>query len=125
MAGDTYSVTVEVANTRAIPTISARSSDKKIGARDSVTLSAVEGSTVQVLASGTVTDRYLASLELTKRDPARIWVSSGISGHGSRHFRWIVQGSGAVELVYRAEKASPVSKPIDLTPGVMETSMDD
>ena len=121
----TYSVTVEVANARAIPTISARSSEKKIGARDSVNLSAAEGSNIQVFASGTIADRYLASLELTKRDPARIWVSNGIPGHGNRLFRWIVQGSGAVEFVYKAEKASPISKQIDLPPGVMEIPIDD
>ncbi len=109
-----WSVTVEIKNQRLIPTISARSADKKIGARDSITLSPAPEADIEVLASGTLENRYNAPLKLTQHTPQRIWNPLGIPGRGIRIFRWIVAGSGPVEVAYRSDKAANITRMIDL-----------
>ncbi len=111
---DVWSITVSVANTRLIPTISARAADQKIGPRDFIQLDSGDGSDVDVLASGTLDSAYDRQLSLTKRNPARIWLDDGIGGHSRRYFRWIVRGSRAVTVAYSSAKAAKISQDVPL-----------
>ncbi len=105
-----WEVTAEVQNGAAIPSITAVAAGKKIGARDHVSLRAADGGTARVLASGTLSDWISRSMTLTKRQPERMWVDSGIGSHSQRFFRWIVEGSGSIELEYKSQKAGTIRK---------------
>ena len=104
-----WRVTIELKNEAAIPTISAIAQQKKIGARDSVTLSPAHGGTANVLASGTVGAWYDQSMNLTKHKLKRIWLEGGVGGHGTRICRFIVSGEGPIEIKYRGDKARSVT----------------
>jgi Zinc carboxypeptidase len=115
LGSDVWQVTVEIKNKRLLPTTSARAADKKIGPRDSVVLAAAnDSSRVEVLGSGTLENRYNASLVLTEHQPYRIWVDKGIPGHRSRIYRWIVRGSGSVTVTFRGAKTADVSQSLRL-----------
>lgn len=111
MGGNTWQVTVEIQNERLIPSISRRAADQKIGPRDALTLT---GDNVKVLASGTLANKHLASLNLTEHTPERIWVDRGIGSHATRLFRFIVSGLGDVTISYESSKAKNVSKRVSL-----------
>ncbi len=110
-----WSVTAEVKNDGAIPTISGVARNRKIGAVDRANLAAGPGAAnITVLTSGTLADRYRAPLDLTERQPERIPHAAGIPGHGFRLFRWIVQGSGSVVLTYQSQKGGKIERTVDL-----------
>ncbi len=108
---DTWEVTVEIENERLIPSISRRAADQKIGPRDALTL---VGDSATVVASGTLANKHLASVMLTKHNPQRIWVDRGIGSHATRLFRFIVTGSGEVTLTYKSAKARDIKTAVDL-----------
>lgn len=110
-----WEITVEVANEAAIPSISGLAAAKKIGARDQITLGPAADSGVTVLTSGTVDSWFDRSMTLTKRQPARIWIDRGVGRYGQRLFRWIVRGSGSVEVRYASQKGGIVTQNIELT----------
>jgi hypothetical protein len=115
LGGGLRSVTVQVTNDGAIPTISARAAAKRIGARDYAELVPAAGSAVRVAASGTLEDRYLAPLALSENHPERAWSERGIPGHGERLFRWIVSGgSGKAEVSYVSEKGGTIRRTIEV-----------
>ncbi len=109
-----WEVTAEVKNDAAIPSISAVSARKKIGARDQVILRGAQGAAAKVLASGTLRDWHTPSMTLTKRQPERIWVDSGIGRHDQRLFRWVVEGTGSIELEYKSQKAGTIRRTAQL-----------
>ena len=109
-----WQVTVEVKNDAAIPTISGLAVQKKIGARDQITLRPPAGGDATVLASGTVESWYDRSMALTKRQPERIWVDTGIGRHTQRLFRWIVEGTGPVDIRYTSQKGGTIIRTVEL-----------
>ena len=109
-----WEVTAEVKNAAAIPSISAVAAGKKIGARDQVSLSAKGGGTARVLTSGTLSEWLSRSMTLTKRQPERIWIDRGVGSHSQRFFRWIVEGTGQIELVYKSQKGGIIRKAYNL-----------
>ncbi|MCH8965480.1 MAG: peptidase M14, partial [Planctomycetes bacterium] len=111
-----WEVTAEVKNAAAIPSISAVAASKKIGARDQVSLRAAQGSTARVLTSGTLSDWLSRSMTLTKRQPERMWVDSGVGSHSQLFFRWIVEGAGSIELEYKSQKAGTIRTTAELEP---------
>jgi hypothetical protein len=108
-----WELTVEVTNDKIIPTILGHARQKKIGARDSITCTSAEGS--EVAASGTVSSLLPnTKLDAVERNPQRIWNDRGIPGRGRRLFRFIVAGSGSVELGYASRKGGTISKTVEL-----------
>jgi hypothetical protein len=111
-----WSVTVEVRNDGAIPTISGVARNRRIAARDEVKLApGPAAGPLTVVASGTLADRFTAPLVLTERSPERIWTDSGIPGHDARLFRWIVSGRGPVTVTYRSQKGGTITRDVDLS----------
>lgn len=108
---ETWQVTVEIKNERAIPTVSARAADKKIGARDFAML---EGNGANVVASGTVNEWYDKTMSLTKRNPARIWNDGGVWRNRPTFCRWIVEARDQVEVSYTSEKGGTIRRTIEL-----------
>lgn len=112
MGDGLWEVTAEVKNDKIIPTILAHARTKKIGMRDSV---ACAGPDARVVASGSVSSLMPdARLDAVEHQPERIWNAGGIPSHGSRLFRFLVAGDGAVELVYRSDKGGTISRTVEL-----------
>jgi hypothetical protein len=114
-----WQITAEVTNEKMIPTILGHARKKKIGARDVIECNAGEGA--RVVASGTVSS-FLpnARFDAVERDPQRIWNAGGVGGKGRDLFRFLVAGSGAVELTYASQKGGTITKTVDLA----ETPLD-
>ncbi|MHC4101744.1 MAG: M14 family metallopeptidase [Planctomycetota bacterium] len=114
-----WELTVEVTNEKIIPTILGHARAKKIGARDVITCTPGDGA--EVVASGTVSSLLPgAKLDAVERSPGRIWNERGISGRGRRLFRFIVTGSGSVELAYVSQKGGTIHRTVELA----ETEID-
>jgi hypothetical protein len=99
IAGDTWRVTAEVRNTRAIPTRIEAAEIYNTGAPDVVTIA---GPTVQ--AGGVTTGEFGEALRPQETDAARIVLSSGIPGRGRVSVTWIVTGTGEATLEYESVK---------------------
>jgi hypothetical protein len=56
-------------------------------------------------------------MELTERDPARIWLDRGVGSHDRRWFRWIVEGEGAVNVSYVSQKGGTIERTLELEAG--------
>ncbi|MCZ6816452.1 MAG: M14 family metallopeptidase [Planctomycetota bacterium] len=112
--GDVFEITVEVKNLRILPTVSAIAAREGIGARDVIEITSVEEGQIEVLAGGTLNDRFLAPLVFVEHQPHRLWNGRGIPGERTRLFRWLVKGQGSVEVNYSSAKAVDVSQTIEL-----------
>jgi hypothetical protein len=95
-------ITVEIRNTRWIPTRTAVSALKGVGRPDIVTIA---GDDLVVVAGGTGASRFdLASFNAVEHEPERLKLDGGIPGHGSIRLRWVVAGSGPFTVTIDAEK---------------------
>ncbi len=100
-----YRVTVDLVNSKLMPSRSAMAAKHKIGVPDLVSL---EGSNLQVLVGGTLSPRdrfHPERLQSVVRDPAHIRLERGVPGHGRSLMSWVVRGSGSFRIRYQAEKA--------------------
>ncbi|MCK6485384.1 MAG: peptidase M14 [Phycisphaerae bacterium] len=109
-------ITVEVKNTRLIPTIAAIAARKNVGRRDRIELAAAEGGRLEVLAGGTIDNRFTAPLRFVERRPERLWVDDGLRGESVRLFRWLVRGQGKASVTYHAQKGGRATRTFDLSP---------
>ena len=114
-----WQITVEVRNNHVIPTIAAIAAQHKIGDRDRIEIRptgahANAPTDWTVLAGGPLADAFLAPFTPVEHQPERLWNDTGIGGEQTRLFRWIVRGSGAVEVCYVSAKARTISTTIEL-----------
>jgi hypothetical protein len=113
-----YAVTVEIRNTRAIPTRSGHAANKRIGAPDLLTAT-VEGGIggERVIAASGRLDGWLDTKpRLVEREPGRVPVNEGIGGRGTLTWRFFAAaGSGAkVRITYESDKAQTVTRDVTL-----------
>ncbi|MCZ6493289.1 MAG: M14 family metallopeptidase [Planctomycetota bacterium] len=119
-----WELTVEVKNEKIIPSILALARQKKIGARD--VLACTAGPEARVAASGTVRNLLpTTKLTATERDPHRIWIDRGIPSRGRRLFRFIIEGTGSVELAYVSQKGGTIRRTVDLKEPPIEAAQDE
>ncbi|NOT30924.1 MAG: peptidase M14 [Planctomycetes bacterium] len=112
LGGGVKAIDVVVANERIIPTRSAVAREKKIGAPDVLTL---EGQGLEVLAGGFRSDRFRPTeIQLQEHEPARLLCEGGLGSRGELRVRWIVRGSGAATIRYRAEKARDAERTLSV-----------
>ncbi len=106
-----WQIDVEVANDRLIPTRTERAASKAIGQPDRLTLSGAK-----VLTAGFPRNRFDRAMSEQRYRPATLEVEEGISGRGSRFFRFIVEGKpkATIGLSFVAEKASPITMSLEL-----------
>ncbi len=106
-----WQIDVEVANDRLIPTRTERAASKAIGQPDRLALTGAK-----VLAAGLPRNRFDRAMSEQRYRPATLEVEEGISGRGSRFFRFLVEGKAgeAIGLSYVAEKASPITMSMEL-----------
>ncbi|MDF1808592.1 MAG: M14 family metallopeptidase [Phycisphaerales bacterium] len=112
-----WEITVEIENTKIIPTRLGISATKKIGFPDMLT---IEG--VTPVLAGTVSNRYDRTLNPVDERPERMLIESGIRGKSMSTFRYLVTGKSGtrVKLGYSAEKASDIHAEFHLKPGEID-----
>lgn len=100
-----WEVTVEVENTKLIPSRLAIAARNKIGLPDLLTLSGAE-----VLLSAQISDRFDQSMSPIKHRPERMLIEDGIGGKSFSTFRFLVRGEEGkmIGLEYNAEKARDI-----------------
>ena len=105
LGGDLWQIDVAVANDRLIPTRTARAAQNRIGVPDRLSV-AVPGGTV--LAAGPMRNGLDTTFDAVQHRPDRLLIESGIPGHGSRWFRFIVNApAGTIAKIrFAAEKAT-------------------
>ncbi len=114
-----WEITVEIENTKIIPTRLGLAAKKSIGLPDLLTLEGVD-----VVLSGTVSDRFDRTISPVDHRPAMLFLNNGIRGKGVHTFRFLVSGvSGdTITLSYAAEKARDISIEFSLQTGDRELS---
>ncbi len=100
-----WEITIEIENTRIIPTRTALAAKKGIGLPDLLTLAGPE-----VVLSGTLSDRFDRSLTPIEHRPERVLVEKGIGSKKISTFRFLVEGARGdlVTLRYQAQKARDI-----------------
>ncbi len=106
-----WQIDVAVGNDRLIPSRTARAADKAIGVPDRLSVSGVE-----VVAAGPMRNGLSTTFDPVTNRPERLLVESGVPGHGTRWFRFIVKAPvGATATVaYEAEKAKDLEQTVQL-----------
>jgi hypothetical protein len=101
--GDLWRVRVDVHNDHLIPTTTAQAAARRYGPRDYVEIS---GQNIRVIAGGTLANRAAnATLEFVEHNPNKIWIDDGVTGESSRHFEWLVAGSGSAQVLFSGARA--------------------
>jgi hypothetical protein len=101
IAGNTYRVTSEVRNERAIPS---RLEIAELNSTGNPDHFRIRGNNVTVQAGGFTSGELRNELRVVERDPANIAVNSGVQGHAGVSVTWIVSGSGSATIEYTSDK---------------------
>ena len=120
--GDLWTVTVEITNSRIIPTRTAIAAQRRIGTPDRITL---HGDDFKLITAGRINhrfDRTLNPLEFTSSAPYRILSESGVPGEGRATYRFLIEGEEGkqITLRYTAEKARDIETTITLKEHTIE-----
>lgn len=113
MGGNLWDVRIEVKNDKIIPSITAWARQKRIGERDRITCTS--GSAKVVAAGGISSFLDDARFSPVEHEPHRLWNAAGIGGKSNEIFRFIVEGSGDVELIYTSQKGGEIKKTVNLS----------
>ena len=109
LEGGQYEIKVDIQNKEIIPTMTDIAIQDKLHRKDVVTIDGAK-----VVASGVVSKIYPEKISLQKHRPERLLIN-GIKGNSFKRLYFIVEGSGAVEIVYNSLKGGVVKKKIQLS----------
>ncbi|MBT8397913.1 MAG: peptidase M14 [Gemmatimonadetes bacterium] len=107
MGNGLYKVQVDIANTRLIPSITARAMNHRVVRPDLLT---VDGN-VEILAAGWVPDRNRPGKTqmVDQKDLNRIMIRSGHPGRTTKTIEYLVRGTGDMEVIYSSVKGGTAS----------------
>jgi len=105
-----FQVDVAVTNATVTPTISAAALQKRLHRVDRFVVQGGAG----LLAAGVITDSYRNQTRPCKVLKNGFWADAGVSGFGRVEFRLMIEGKGAVELVYDSLKGGYYRKEVKL-----------
>lgn len=111
IAGDTWRVTAEIRNRRAIPSRIEAAELNRVGHPDYFRLS---GPDVTVQAGGFAGGRLGDDLNPVERAPAEIPVTAGVQGHSGVTVSWIVTGRGSATIEYESMKGGTHRTTVEL-----------
>lgn len=111
LGGGLWRVRADVHNRKLMPTTTAQGAKRRYGPRDFVE---IKGDGVQVVAGGTIADRFNAPLSFVAHQPQRIWLDNGIAGESHVTFQWFLTGSGEAAIRFVSARASDVAAKIAL-----------
>lgn len=116
-----WEITVEIENTKIIPTRLGLAAKKNIGLPDLLTFDGAN-----VVLSGTLSDRFDRTINPVEHRPAMLFLNNGIRGKGVNTFRFLVSGTqgDTITLNYTAEKARDISIEFALEAGDRELNSD-
>lgn len=116
-----WEITVEIENTKIIPTRLGLAAKKNIGLPDLLTLDGVD-----VVLAGTVSDRFDRTIDPVEHRPSMLLLNNGIRGNSTNTYRFLVSGAkgDTVKLAYAAEKARDISMQFTLEAGENAPSND-
>jgi len=106
---DLYRVRVRLTNSKAIPSMTYRSVQKKLYPQDMLKVS---GSGIKVVSGGKLTDEYRDRVTYKEHKPEIQFCQ--VPGFGKVEYQFLISGKGKIELDYTSRKAKNVSKTIDL-----------
>ena len=101
IAGNTFRITAEIRNERAIPS---RMEVAELNNAGNPDYFRVRGGNLTVQAGGFTSGELRNEIRMVERDPGNIVVSSGVQGHGGVSVTWIVTGSGSATIEYTSDK---------------------
>ncbi len=106
-----WSISVEIENSRFIPTRSENSRNKGIGTNDILTVDAGK-----VVAAFRLSSWFDTDPDPVLKEPARIQLPGGVPGKGSVMYRFLVEAPAGskVPFTYVSEKARTIREEIDL-----------
>lgn len=109
-----WEITVEIENTKIIPTRLAHAAKNHIGLPDQLSLLGSE-----VILSGSVADRFDRTITPVDHRPSVLSIENGIGSKNIETFRFIVRGavSTQITLRYTAEKARDIELSFNLQEG--------
>lgn len=112
---DLWMATVEVKNTKLIPTRSGIQARNNIGRNDLLLCEPAQG---RVAMSGSIRQRSDKQIDETRFEPGRVLLSRGVPSKGSVLHRFLIEGPEGTEvrLSYRAEKAKDIETTFTLEP---------
>ncbi|MDX9848400.1 MAG: M14 family metallopeptidase [Tenuifilaceae bacterium] len=105
--GKLYEVDVRLKNRNAIPSISYHAAQKNVHPKDILRLSGGK-----VIAGGQITDRYTNKVNYKTHKPQVQLVQ--VPGYDICEYRFLVEGSGSIELTYHSIKAGKRSLRVNL-----------
>jgi len=111
VAGNTYRVTAEIRNRRAIPSRIEAAEINNVGDPDYFRIS---GNNVTVQAGGFTTGQLGDELNPVERNPEEIMVTQGVLGHDGVSVTWIVSGSGQATIEYSSMKGGTHRTAVEL-----------
>ncbi len=111
IAGNTWRVTAEIRNRRAIPSRIEAAELNRVGEPDYFRIS---GGNVTVQAGGRTSGELGRGLVPVERNPQEFMVPEGVPGHDGVSVTWIVTGSGSVELEYASMKGGTHRTSVEL-----------
>ena len=101
IAGNTYRVTAEIRNRRAIPSRIEAAEINNVGDPDYFRIS---GNNVTVQAGGFTSGQLGDEMDPVDRNPQEIMVTQGVQAHSGVQVTWIVSGSGQATIEYSSMK---------------------
>ncbi|MCH8805820.1 MAG: peptidase M14 [Planctomycetes bacterium] len=113
LGGNVWRVRVDAHNLRTIPTTTGQAAKRKYGPRDFLEIS---GPSLEVVAGGTLANRFTAPFEFVEQNPHKLWLDTGLRGDGHQIFQWIVEGSGQATVRFSSARAINVSTAFALRP---------
>ncbi|MBK7404243.1 MAG: hypothetical protein IPJ41_06315 [Phycisphaerales bacterium] len=117
---DLWMVTVEIKNSRLMPTRAGIQARENIGSAD--ILSCEPGQGARVAMSGSIRQRRDTSLDEERHEPGRVQVPRGVPGKGSLLHRFYVEGpkGATLKLSYHSERAADIETTLTLAPRARE-----
>ncbi|UCG28236.1 MAG: hypothetical protein JSV24_02430 [Bacteroidales bacterium] len=106
---DLYRVRVRLHNSKAIPSMTYRSVQKKLYPQDIVKVS---GNGIKVVSGGKLTDAYRNQVTYKEHKPEIQFCQ--VPGFGKIEFQFLISGKGKVTIDYSSTKAGSLNKSIDL-----------
>ena len=104
-----HRIRIRASNNHAIPTLSARYLQKKIGRKDMLK---IEGRGLEVVSGGIVSDLQLDRVSNVENRPWLLFTD--VPSFGKRDVQWIVKGSGKATVTFDALKAKNQILTLDL-----------
>jgi hypothetical protein len=111
IAGNTWRVTAEIRNRRAIPSRIEAAELNRVGEPDHFRIS---GPNVTVQAGGRTSGELGRELVPVERNPQELMIPEGVPGHDGVSVTWIVTGSGSVQLEYASMKGGTHRTTVEL-----------